>query len=129
MVTNRIRLTDTVCWTRMQAESGQDISSIISKPSDPYSVFRAEGIDVVFSLMKSRPQVRDITSSGVVGWRSYFDGQGVEQPLPEHVLVLSRASSNSGNKILPYALVCKSDSEIQLDDLGSFEPTASREFS
>src|SRR5690606_6583993 len=94
-----------------QGESGQDIGSIIARkelerrvggglffwgvgnpPSRSVGKLAASGedIDVVFSLMKSKPQSRDVAPAGVLAWRTYFDIHDVERPLPPHVLVTSR---------------------------------------
>lgn len=147
MTPTGIRLMNVVCWTRMQAEAGQDIRAIISRkeaerraghgtffwgvgnaPSRAIRALASESsdIDVIFSLMKSRPQPRDVSPSGVVAWHTYFDCAGVEQPIPVHVLVLSREQSSTGHKSVHYALVCSSDEELRLADFGPFDPTAYR---
>lgn len=134
----------------MQSEAGQDIRTIISRkeaerragdglffwgvgtaPSRAIRTLtsKSSDIDVVFSLMKSRPQAQDVTPKGVVAWQTYFDGEGIEQPIPEHVLVLSRKHCGTVNKNVHFALVCNSNDELQLTDLGSFDPTAYRNIS
>ena len=131
----------------MQAEAGQEIRRIISRkeaerragdglffwgvgnaPSRAIGTLSQESsdVDVVFSLMKSRPQARDLSPSGVVVWHTYFDNKGIERPIPDHVLVLSRELSNTRYKSVHYALVCSSDQELRLADLGSFDPKAYR---
>jgi hypothetical protein len=131
----------------MQAESGQDIGSIIARkelerragnglffwgvgnaPSRAVGRLATcgEDIDVVFSLMKSRPQARDVAPAGVVAWRTYFDSREVERPLPPHVLVTSRMEVGSGARTVHYALVCWSPEELRLDDRGPFDPSAYR---
>lgn len=140
-------LTDVVCWTRMHAESGQDIMSIIARkelerraggglffwgvgnpPSRCINRFAARGdeIDVVFSLMKTRPRIRDIAPTGILRWRTYFDIHGLEHPIPEHALVTSRMEIASGKKRVHYALMCSSEDELRFDDYGSFDPSAYR---
>jgi len=140
-------LTHLVCWTRMQTEAGQDIRSIIARkelerrageglffwgvgnaPSRFVKAFvaRGEDVDVVFSQMKSRPKARDVAPEGVLAWRTYFDNDDVERPLPPHVLVTSRLEIGSGTKGVHYALMCRSDDELRLDDLGTFDPSAYR---
>jgi hypothetical protein len=140
-------LTEIVCWTRMQAESGQDTGSIIARkelerragngvffwgvgnaPSRAVGRLAAGGedIDVVFSLMKSRPQARDAAPTGVLAWRTYFDSHEVERPLPPHVLVTSRMGVGSGARTVHYALVCRCPEELRLDDRGPFDPSAYR---
>ncbi len=138
-------LTRVVCWTRMQAESGQDIASIIARKEIERKVgggmffwgvgnapsrstgrlaINGEEVDVVFSLMKGRPAPRDTAPSGVVAWRTYFDSLGVERPLPRHVLVTSRMETVFGVKSVHYALVCWSVEELRLGDHGAFDPSA-----
>lgn len=141
------RLTKTVCWTRMQAEAGQDIGSIIARkeaerragdglffwgvgnaPSRSIRALASEAadVDVIFSLMKSRPQARDTSPTGIVVWGNYLDSEGVERAIPEHSLVISREQSSSGNKSMHYALVCLCDEELRLRDVGPFDPKAYR---
>jgi hypothetical protein len=129
----------------MQAESGQDIRTIIARkelerragdglffwgignaPSRSIKALAARGedVDVVFSLMKSRPKVQDVAPAGLLAWRTYFDSDEVERPLPLHVLVTSRLEISSGTKSVHYALMCRSDEELRLDDQGAFDPSA-----
>lgn len=147
MTTRTTDLTKAVCWTRIQAEAGQDIGSIIARkeaerragdglffwgvgnaPSRSIGKLSAESeeIDVIFSLMKRRPQARDVSPSGVVAWQTYFDCEGVERSIPPHVLVTSRKESSTGNKSVHYALVCQSDEELRLADQGTFDLKAYR---
>ena len=93
-------LSPVVCWTRMQAEAGQPIEAIIARkelerkagdglfcwgigsapPRSLGEVSRGgREIDVVFSLMKSRPKPADVTPAGLVVWRSYIDTEGRER--------------------------------------------------
>jgi len=143
-------LTNVVCWTRMQAEAGQDIRSIIARkelerragdglffwgigsaPSRSLRSLAATGddIDVIFSLMKTRPKARDIAPAGLFAWRTYFDIDGAEHPLPPHVLVTSRMEISSGTKSVHYALMCRADEELRLGDHGPFDPLAYRNIS
>jgi hypothetical protein len=147
MICFSTELTDVICWTRIQAEAGQDIRSIIARknlerragnglfawgvgnaPSRSIRRLAAKGedIDIVFSLMKSRPKARDCAPDGVVAWRTYLDIHDVEKPLPPNVLVTSRMETGSGAKSVHYALMCRSDEELQLGDLGPFDPSAYR---
>jgi hypothetical protein len=140
-------LTAVVCWSRMQAEAGQDLRSIIARKelerSAGHGLFswgvgnapaRAVAacarltldIDVVFSIMKSRPRMADVAPSKVVIWRSYLDHDGVDRPLPANSLVTSRAESETRTKTAHYALMCRADSALELGDFGSFDPTAYR---
>lgn len=116
-----------LCWTRMQAEAGQDLARIIARkeaervageglffwgvgnaPSSLIPSLAKCGVEVpiVFSVMKSRPKRSDVAPSGVVVWNGYVDARGVERPVPNHALVLSRRDSPSGPKKAHYALMC-----------------------
>ncbi len=131
----------------MQAEAGQDIRSIIARkeiercagnglffwgignaPSRLIRRLAAEGedIDVVFSLMKSRPKTRDVAPGGILAWTTYFDLHEVERPLPPHVLVTSRMDIGSGTKSVHYALMCYSEESLWIGDFGPFDPSAYR---
>jgi hypothetical protein len=147
MVSFNPHLTDVVCWTRMQTEAGQDIGSIIARKelerraggglffwgvgSAPSRFVgrlaaRGEDVDVVFSLMKSRPAARDVAPAGVVAWRTYFERDEIERPLPPHVLVTSRMETGMRAKSVHYALMCRSAEELRLKDRGAFDPSAYR---
>ena len=43
-----------------------------------------------------------------------------------HVLVTSRLGTGRGNRGVHYALICRSDEALRLDDLGGFDPSAYR---
>lgn len=135
-------LSPVICWTRMQAEAGQNLDAIVTRKdlereagdglfcwgignAPPRSlnetVRRGIDIDVVFSMMKSRPKSSDVTPSGLVVWRSYFDFDGVERPLPPNVLI---TSGPKASRRAHYALMCHADQQLKLADLGAFDPTA-----
>lgn len=140
-------LTDVVCWSRMQAEAGQGLEAILRRkeierlagngifcwgvgnaPSRSIGPLAscAMNVDVVFSVMKSRPKAIDVSPKDVVVWTSFFDHQGREYPLPDNCLVTSRAETASGRKSVHYALMCRSDEAITLGDYGTFDPSAYR---
>jgi limonene-1,2-epoxide hydrolase len=81
-------------------------------------------IDVVFSVMKSRPKPEDVAPSRVLAWRSYVDAGGVVRSVPRNVLVTSRA----GSRDCHYALVCRSEVPLEIADLGPFDPAAYRNY-
>lgn len=143
-------LSEVVCWTRMQAEAGQPLTDIVARkeaeraagggifcwgvgnpPSRALSRVRASSdpVDVVFSIMKSKPKVHDAKPSEVLVWRSYIDGDGALQPLPEASLVTSRGDTLTKAKLAHYALLCFSSEPLVLADYGSFDPTAYRNVS
>lgn len=140
-------LTDMICWSRMQTEAGQELQSIIwrkelersagngvfcwgvgNAPSRSIPDLARSGadIDVVFSVMKSRPKAADITPSRLRIWRSYFDHSGNERPLPPATLITSRADTALRTKSAHYALMCRSDEPLVLGDFGPFDPSAYR---
>ncbi|MGZ3273516.1 MAG: hypothetical protein ACXU82_17400 [Caulobacteraceae bacterium] len=143
-------ITEMVVWSRMQAEAGQDLSAIVARkecervasggvfcwgvgnaPSRamPALARSRSDVDVVFSIMKSRPKAADANPDGLVVWRSYFDGLGVERPLPAACLVTSRAGTGTKPKETHYALMCTSGSPLVLGDFGAFDHRAYRNVS
>ncbi len=129
----------------MQAEAGEGLSHIVRRkdlerragaglffwgvgnaPSRaiPALARAGEAIDVLFSVMKSRPKAHDVAPSRVLAWRSYVDIDGVVRPVPAHVLVTSRA----GARDCHYALVCRSNAPLDVSDEGPFDPAAFRNY-
>ncbi|MBB4170805.1 hypothetical protein [Rhizobium sp. BK538] len=133
-----------VCWTKMQAEAGQDLSDIFRRKeyerkagngvffwgigsSMDFSRLRSsDRVDLVFSTMLSAPKSEDKNPESVLVWRKYVNPVGQEVELPPHVLLLSRATTKLGPKKRHYALVCYSDRELRLGDDGNFDPTIYR---
>ena len=126
----------------MQAEAGQSLEAIVTRKdlereageglfcwgignAPPRSlcdvVRRGPDIDVVFSMMKSRPKSSDVAPSGLIVWRSYFDYEGEERALPPSVLLTS--GPKAGGRA-HYALMCRAGQALKLADLGAFDPTA-----
>lgn len=143
-------LTEIICWSRMQAEAGQDLASIVSRKELERSagdgVFcwgvgnaasravafharDASEIDVVFSIMKSRPKQIDVAPTQVLIWRSYFDHNGTERSLPANSLITSRGGNGARTKESHYALMCRSETPLELGDFGPFDPAAYRNVS
>ena len=130
-----------VCWTRMQAEAGQSLPSIVQRKEcerrhgdghffwgvgnapalaiDPLARQRTR-VPVIFSEMKSKPRPADTNPARVLAWRRYLDIDGTEHPLPDHVLVTSKATITRANKLRGYyALMCFTDSPLELSDGGT----------
>jgi hypothetical protein len=141
---------EVLCWSRMQAEAGQELTAIMARkelerlagdglffwgvgnaPSRAVGQLARIGheIDVLFSVMKSRPKAVDSKPGELVIWRRFIDAHGVEQPMPPHALVTSRGKTRSGTKRSHYALVCRSERPLTLSDFGSFDPSAYRNVS
>jgi hypothetical protein len=76
---------------------------------------------VLFSVMKAKPKRQDVSPDAIVLWTSYVDSFGRTQRLPEHALVLSRASTKSGPKTHHYALVCRSEAGLDLRSEGGIK--------
>lgn len=136
---------EVVCWTRMQAEAGEEFSRIAYRkelerragdglffwgvgnaPSRAIPALATLGrpVKVVFSLMKSRPRTVDVRPDRVLAWTRFIDMHGRPHAIPEHVLVTSRACARGHH----YALVCRSDEPLLVRDHGPFDPSAFRNF-
>jgi hypothetical protein len=136
-----------VCWTRMQAEAGQSLDTILARkeierqagdgvflwgvgnaPATIASLMARASMPVraIFSIMKSRPKKIDAAPARVVIWRRYIDAHGIERPIPGHALVTSRGDSPSGAKRYHYALMCRSDEPLVLRRGDRFDPNAFR---
>lgn len=134
-----------ICWTRMQSEAGQGLAHIIARKDaercanagtffwgvgnpPPLAlaslVHKKKSVPMLFSIMKSRPKIQDSAPERVFAWRRFIDSAGITRPMPDSVLVTSRATARSYH----YALVCYSKRPILLDDLGPFNPAAYRNF-
>ncbi|MER8953415.1 hypothetical protein NKH98_11885 [Mesorhizobium sp. M0833] len=136
-----------ICWSRMQAEAGQQLGVIIERketerrlggglfcwgvgnaPASAISSLARMGTPVaaIFSIMKSKAKSVDAKPGRVVAWRKYFDAEGALRALPSHVLVTSRGDSASGPKQKHFALMCWSERPLSLDRGTPFDPSAYR---
>lgn len=130
-----------VCWTRMQAEAGQELTTIVLRkelerraggglffwgvgnaPSKLAQPLARVGVPVpvIFSVMKSAPKKADMRPSGILAWNGYLDCHGVEQEVPGHVLVTSRSETGGGPKKTHFALMCCSLEPLKLREGVSF---------
>ncbi|WP_050403355.1 hypothetical protein [Bradyrhizobium embrapense] len=136
-----------VCWSRMQSEGGQRLEEIVLRKEyerqanggifcwgvgnapnrcTPSLARSRTDVDVVFSVMKSRPKLADVSPSFTLIWRRFIDCDGIEQQLPAGSLVTSKGEARSGTKSSHFALFCKSSHRLELSDYGSFDPSAFR---
>lgn len=135
-----------LCWTRMQAESGQDLGSIVSRKEmerragggifywgignalgqPEIHVQPGRSIPIIFSKMLSRPKTSDSSPDSVLVWRKFVGDGSAFVDLPPHVLVLSRATTPGGTKSRHYALVCRARTPLRLFRHRSFDPNAYR---
>ena len=139
-----------LCWSRMQAEAGQNVETIVARkecerragdglffwgvgnaPALAMSELARmeQKVPVIFSMMKTKAKAIDTIPSRTVVWTRYFDLDGVERPLPEHVLVTSRGDSPGGVKTVHYALVCWSRVPLRLEYGTGFDHRAYRNVS
>jgi len=115
-------------WTKMQAEGGQSLASILEiKEAERQagdgvfwwgvgnslgSAVRKAATDsggtlpVLFSQMRSPPKKADTHPSGVCIWNTWKGPDGKEHEIPNHVLEWSRGTLDKKSH---YALVCHSD--------------------
>lgn len=122
------------CWTKMGAEAGQELSDILRRKelerracsgtfawgignslgtaaTEAQVAIGAEGVDVVFTPMKSLPKTIDQKPSELLLWLSYIDKNNRIVDLPTYTLVTSRGGNN---KRAHYALLCQSDAELNI---------------
>jgi hypothetical protein len=126
---------DFVCWTKMQAEAGQPIETIVLRKelerqagngifmwgvgNAPALLINTlarleQRVPVVFSLMKSKPKAIDVAPpAGTLVWRRYIDSNGYERDIPSHIVITSRGAEDWPNK-RHYALMCYSASPLRI---------------
>lgn len=130
------------CWTKMQAESGQSLELIVRRkelerlngqgvfywgignalgPSVTELLSRTANPEVLFSVMRAKPKPQDVCPTSLFLWTASLDEDNELQPLPPHVLVLSRGDTASGAKHRHYALVCHSEEALSPSSLGSLD--------
>ncbi len=139
---------DYVCWSRMQAEAGQQLHAIIERkererqagnglflwgvgnaPAAQIRVLARLGIPVpvIFSVMKVKARAINSAPTRTLAWRRYIDANGAERPLPPGALVTSRGHSARGaEKERHYALMCRSEAPLRLVRGVPFDPAAYR---
>ena len=131
----------------MQAESGQQLEKIIERKEAERlagrGVFfwgignplggkvtalgrRTSRPKILFSVMRSKPKRADAAPAQVLLWNFSVGPRGTIEPLPEHVVVVSRGAHEGKEKAAHYALVCHSPEPLELRPLGSFDPSGFR---
>jgi hypothetical protein len=139
---NKSALPSTFCWTRMQAEAGQSLDTILKRKElerltgggvfywgigNPLGTGVTELLrrtpepEVFFSVMRSRPKPVDTDPTSVLLWTQYYDAVGGLRSLPDHALVMSRGHTATGVAKRCYALVCHSDTPLTLAPLAAFD--------
>ncbi|MBN9669482.1 hypothetical protein [Roseibium aggregatum] len=125
----------------MQAEAGQPLEEIIARKEKErqagsglffWGVGNAPAliskklardqvpVQVIFSVMKSKPKREDTSPSEIVRWQNYVDFNGSIRPIPSHTVVTSKGRSASGPKRSHYALMCFSETPLKLRRDGAF---------
>ncbi|MFT4503200.1 hypothetical protein [Caballeronia sp. 15711] len=132
------------CWTKMGAESGEQLQLIIRRKewerslgdglffwgigqslggNADLAMRTGEALKVLFSPMISKAKTIDSAPDETVVWTAFVDASGAEHPLPEHALVTSRATLPSGRrKESHYALVCRSPNSLAATGQLSVDP-------
>lgn len=129
------------CWTKMGAESGQGLQSILHRkeleresggglfswgignsvgPALAYARQQAGYLTLrtLFTAMKSAPKSIDVSPEALVMWRSFLAEDGSTVSLPKHMLVTSRQHGPSGaEKQAHYALICRSATQLGARDV------------
>jgi hypothetical protein len=134
------------CWTRFGPEAGEPLSGILERkererranggvffwgignalgPGIAELIRSSEPPEVLFSAIRSRPRPKDLRPAVTVRWTiaETMDGERFELPL-EVVVHSGREALDSSRP--HYALVCRSDAPLTLQDLGRLRFTALR---
>lgn len=133
-----ISIPEIFCWTKMGAESREDLDQIIRRKELERQA--GEGVfcwgvgnrpvkgaisllsslkkpRVLFSKMPSKPQKKDSESPVILLWTHYHDQEGNIVPLPSNVLVTSRGNEG-GKKKVHFALFCFSETPLKVSNHG-----------
>jgi hypothetical protein len=134
-----------VCWTKMNAESGEDLEQIIRRKEFERKAGKGNflwgigtaldfskidmsrpNIPVFFSKMISPAKRVDSAPDVVVVWRKYISVEGDSIELPPYALITSRGHSAKSVKTKHYALVCRTANALFLRNHRKFDPAAYR---
>lgn len=80
-------------------------------------VEREDAPKVFFSKINTKAKQIDIAPSKVYIWTSYLDKYGDSRPVPDHVLLTSRANAGRQLKRNHFALVCQKRNKIEKENL------------
>lgn len=129
-----ISLPESFCWTRFGTEAGETIDEILSRKEierqknggiflwgvgnaigpSVREFLRNEPLpEVLFSPIKSRPKMEDVSPSRLVRWTRAATLEGKLVNLPAGSVVVSRSDYNRP-KTRHYALVCRTTEKLQL---------------
>lgn len=141
------------CWTKMGAEAGQSLDSILARKELERRVgggtfcwgignslgsaprLAAESspsgqVEVLFTRMKSSPKKIDSVPESLVLWTSFHTPDDKIANLPNHIMITSRGHRPNGKpKLFHYALVCSSDTELNQETrYGYFDASLTRNY-
>jgi hypothetical protein len=129
------QLPNSFCWSRFGTEAGETIEKILQRketerernngvflwgignalgPSMRELVRREAVPEVIFSPIRSKPRLEDVTPASTVVWTVGRDLSGVPCPLPSASVVTSRYSSTGTRAQRHYALVCHSENPLAI---------------
>jgi len=121
------------CWSKIGAESGEELDLIIKRKELERlsgnglfvwgignSVINSTNLlnekskppKVFFSPIKSKARIVDRDPSGIVMWSHYVGQDGLLHTLPDHSFVTSRFDGVSESSARHYALFCHSNESI-----------------
>jgi hypothetical protein len=130
-------------WTKMQMNAGQRPESIVetkekerqaggggfvwaigTPPPKALATQLASGasLPIFFSLMLSKPKGHHLEPPTVVRWTSFIDQDGTAKPLPAYMVPTSLLPKRPYH----YALICRANETLKIDNLGPFDPKAWR---
>ena len=136
------KIPERFCWTKMGAESGEKLGQIMKRKDLErqagdglfcWGIGNALGDSILllaslegepqilFSPMPSKAKREDAMPSGVLLWTAYYDQFGNIIPLPDHVIVTSRANSGDMAKSRHFALFCFSKNCLELSGNGNVD--------
>jgi len=124
------------CWTRFGTESGELVEDILARkeaqrrahngmflwgignsvgPAIRELVRLEASPKVLFSPMRSKPKVIDVSPSQVFAWNQATTLDGEDWDMPAGLRVISRGSTEAGfHKRSHYALVCRSATPLHV---------------
>lgn len=135
-----IEIPEFFCWAKVGAESGEGLAAIICRkelerlagqgtfywgvgnsvgPAVTELAIDGRHPAVVFSQMRSAPSNQGREPGSLLLWRACLDRRGNVLPLPDHVVITSRAPADSTTHLRPhYALVCTTDESLSSEAKG-----------
>jgi hypothetical protein len=129
------------CWTKFGTESGESIGDILARkeqeriaqdglflwgignsvgPAIRELVELEKHPKVIFSPMRSKAKAVDSAPTEVLTWTTATTLNGDDWAIPAGINVVSRGASEGGRtKASHYALVCKSETPLQIEETSS----------